>query len=117
VPTGWSVGITFINHSGAVRHGLMVTRPYAESETPVRLREEDAIWGAYVRPLESIFPQESAQLDFVARQPGDYFLACSRQNHLMMGHWIGLEVRDGLEQAMVVVHEDRFPAEDPPGRR
>ena len=109
VPTGWSVRITFVNHSGVVRHGLMVTRPYAQSEMPVRLRAEDAVWGAYVVPLEGIFPQETAQLDFVARQVGSYLLACSRENHLMWGHWIGLDVKDGLEQAVAVVHEDRFP--------
>lgn len=116
VPTGWSVNIEFINRAGVVRHGLMVTRTYAESEMPVQLREEDAIWGAYLRPLEGIFPQETAQLDFTARQSGSYFLACSRQNHLMLGHWIGLEVKDGLDQAVAVIHEDKFPPEQPPGR-
>jgi hypothetical protein len=78
VPTGWSVRITFINHASVIRHGLMVTRTYAQSEMPVKLREEDAIWGAYIVPLEGIFPQETAPLDFVARQSGTYFLACSR---------------------------------------
>jgi hypothetical protein len=34
----------------------------------------------------------------------------------MDGHWIGFEVRDGLEQAVAVVHEDKFPLEQPPGR-
>jgi hypothetical protein len=94
----------------------MTTRPYAGSEMPMRLREEDAIWGAFILPLEDIFPQETARLDFVARQAGNYFLACSRQKHLMTGHWIGLGVMDGLEHAVTTVHEDRFPPEDPPGR-
>ena len=116
VPTGWAVNIEFVNHAGAVRHGLMVTRTYAESEMPVRLQDEDAIWGAYVRPLEGIFPQETAHLDFTAQQPGSYFLACSREGHLLSGPWIGLEVRDGLEQTVAIVHEDRFPPEQPPGR-
>lgn len=31
--------------------------------------------------------------------------------------WIGLEVKDDLEQAVAVVHGDKFPLEDPPGRR
>ncbi|WP_457094746.1 sulfocyanin-like copper-binding protein [Microvirga sp. P5_D2] len=70
VPTGWSVRLTFINHSGAVRHGLMVTRSYAESEMPVRLREEDAIWGAYVRPLGGHLPagERAARLRGAAAQ-------------------------------------------------
>jgi hypothetical protein len=116
VPTGWQVRIAFVNRSSNFRHSLMVTRPYAPSEMPVKLRVEDAIWSAYTDPPEGIFPQEEAQLDFVARQAGSYFLACARQTHLMDGHWVGFEVRDGLEQAVAVVHEDKFPSEDPPGR-
>jgi hypothetical protein len=116
VPTGWSVRIEFINRSGAFRHSLMVTRTYAQSEMPVKLGVEDAVWGAYTDPPEGIYPQETAHLSFVARQSGRYFLACARQTHLMDGHWIGFEVRDGLEQAVAIVQEDRFPPEDPPGR-
>jgi hypothetical protein len=116
VPTGWSVRIDFVNRSGSYRHSLMVTRTYTQAEMPVRLRTEDAVWGAYTDPPEGIYPQETAQLSFVAQQAGRYFLACARQTHLMDGHWIGFEVRDGLGQAVAIVHEDRFPPEDPPGR-
>ncbi|WP_046867593.1 sulfocyanin-like copper-binding protein [Microvirga massiliensis] len=115
VPTGWSVRIEFINHSSMIKHSLMVTRTYTQLEMPIKLREEDAIWGAYVDP-GGIWPQHDAQLNFVAKQSGSYFLACPRENHLRDGQWIGFEVRDGLEQAMAIVHEDKFPPEDPPGR-
>lgn len=116
VPTGWSVKIEFINGSQSFRHSLMVTRVYAQSEMPVKLRAEDAIWGAYTDPPEGIYTNETRQFSFVAQQSGSYFLACARQTHLMDGHWIGFEVRDGLEQAVAVVHEDKFPPEQPPGR-
>ena len=82
----------------------------------MKLRAEDAIWGAYTDPLEGISTNERRQLSFVAQQSGNYYLACARQTHLMDGHWIGFEVRDGLEQAVAVVHEDKFPLEQPPGR-
>jgi hypothetical protein len=117
VPKGWSVRIAFINHSGSYRHSLMVTRTYAQAEMPVKLEKQDAIWGAYTDPPEGIFPRERADLNFVAQHSGSYFLACARQTHLMDGHWIGFEVRDNLEQAVAVLHEDKFPPEDPPGRR
>jgi Sulfocyanin (SoxE) domain len=117
VPTAWSVRIEFINRSGSYRHSLMVTRTYAQSEMPVRLRVEDAIWGAYTDPPEGIYPQEKGQLNFIAQQSGSYFLACARQTHLMDGHWIGFEVQNGLERAVAIVHEGKFPPEDPPGRR
>lgn len=116
VPTGWSVRIEFINGSANFRHSLMVTRVYAKSEMPVKLEAKDAIWGAYTDPPEGIHPKEKAQLGFVAQQAGSYFLACARQTHLMDGHWIGLEVRDGLEQAVAIIHEDRFVPNDLPGR-
>jgi Sulfocyanin (SoxE) domain len=116
VPTGWSVRIAFINGSQSFRHSLMVTRVYAQAEMPVKLRPEDAVWGAYTDPPEGIYTNERRQLDFVARQAGSYFLACARQTHLMDGHWIGFEVRDGLEQAVAIVHDDKFPPEQPPGR-
>ena len=44
VPTEWSVQIEFINGSSSFRHSLMVTRVYAQSEMPVKLTAEDAIW-------------------------------------------------------------------------
>jgi hypothetical protein len=116
VPTGWSVQIEFINGSSNFRHSLMVTRVYAQSEMPVKLEQKDAIWGAYTDPPEGIYPKEKAQLSFVAQQAGSYFLACARQTHLMDGHWIGFEVRDGLEQAVAIIHEDRFVPNDLPGR-
>ena len=116
VPTSWSVRIEFINGSQNFRHSLMVTRTYAQSEMPVKLQEQDAIWGAFTVPPEGIYPTERAQLSFVARQSGSYFLACARQTHLMDGHWIGFEVKDGIEQAVAIVHEDKFPPEQLPGR-
>jgi hypothetical protein len=116
VPTGWSVNIEFINGSQSFRHSLMMTRVYAQSEMPVKLEAKDAIWGAYTDPPEGISTNEGRQLSFTAKQAGTYFLACARQTHLMDGHWVGFEVRDGLEQAVSVVHEDRFPPEQPPGR-
>ena len=116
VPTGWSVNIEFINGSLSFRHSLMVTRVYAQSEMPVKLEAKDAIWGAYTDPPEGIYTHERRPLSFVAEQSGSYFLACARQTHLMDGHWIGFEVRDGLDQAVAVVHEDKFPPEQPPGR-
>ncbi|WP_246742692.1 sulfocyanin-like copper-binding protein [Microvirga splendida] len=116
VPTGWSVRIAFTNGSANFRHSLMVTRVYAQSEMPVTLQLEDAMWSAYTDPPERIHPKERAQLSFVAQQAGSYFLACARQTHLMDGHWIGFEVRDGLEQAVAIIHEGRFVPSDLPGR-
>jgi hypothetical protein len=86
VPTGWHVNIAFINRSGSFRHSLMVTRPYAPSEMPEKLRAEDGVWGAHTEPLEGIYPQEAAHMSFVAQQAGSYYLACARQTHLMDGH-------------------------------
>lgn len=116
VPTEWSVNIEFINGSSSFRHSLMVTRVYAQSEMPRELTPEDAIWGAYTDPPEGIKTNERRQLDFVAKQAGNYFLACARQTHLMYGHWIGFKVQDHLDRAVAIVHDDKFPLEQPPGR-
>ena len=116
VPTSWTVEIEFVNGSSSFRHSLMVTRVYAQSEMPVKLTAEDALWGAYTDPPEGIKLNERRRLDFVAKQAGKYFLACARQTHLMDGHWIYFEVGDGLEQAVAIVDESKFPQEQPPGR-
>ncbi|TXR49434.1 sulfocyanin-like copper-binding protein [Phyllobacterium endophyticum] len=116
VPAAWSVEITFINGSLSFPHSLMVTRVYAQSEMPVKLMAKDAIWGAHTDPPEGIKYNERRQLNFVALQAGKYFLACARQTHLMDGHWIGFEVRNNLDQAVAVVHDDKFPQDQPPGR-
>ena len=116
VPADWSVEITFINGSLSFPHSLMVTRVYAQSEMPVKLSAKDAIWGAYTDPPEGIKYNERRQLNFVALQAGKYFLACARQTHLMDGHWIGFEVTDNFDHAVAVVHDDKFPQDQPPGR-
>ncbi|UXN60698.1 sulfocyanin-like copper-binding protein [Phyllobacterium zundukense] len=116
VPTDWSVEITFINGSLSFPHSLMVTRVYAQSEMPVKLTAKDAVWGAYTDPPEGIKYNERRQINFVAMQSGEYFLACARQTHLMDGHWIGFEVRDDLDQAAAIVHDDKFPQDQPAGR-
>ena len=116
VPADWSVEITFINGSLSFPHSLMVTRVYAQSEMPVKLSAKDAIWGAYTDPPEGIKYNERRQLNFVALQAGKYFLACARQTHLMDGHWIGFEVTDNFDHAVAVVHDDKFPQDQPPAR-
>lgn len=116
VPAAWTVQLEFINGSSSFRHSLMVTRVYAQSEMPVKLTAEDAIWGAYTHPPEGIKLKERRQLKFVAKDVGSYFLACARQTHLMDGHWVYFEVRDGLVQAVAIVDESKFPREQPPGR-
>ena len=116
VPANWSVEVTFINGSLSFRHSLMVTRVFAQSEMPVKLTAKDAIWGAYTDPPEGIKTNERRQLNFVAQQAGNYFLACARQTHLMDGHWIGFEVRDNLDRAEAVIHDNKFPQDQPAGR-
>ena len=67
------------------------------------------MWGVHTTPLDGIKPGETAQLSFIAQEPGSYFLACGRRRHLAAGHlWIGFEVRNGLEQAVAVIDEEKF---------
>jgi hypothetical protein len=108
VPTGWSVKVELSNRSKSIRHSLMLTKPYAQSEIPLKLTEQDAVWGAYTTPLEGIRAGETVQLNFVAQEPGSYILACARNVHFIEGHWIGLDVKDGLDQAVAVIHTDKF---------
>jgi hypothetical protein len=94
-----------------------VTKPYAKSEMPDMLTEQDAVWGTYTTPLDGIEPKESVQLSFVAQEPGSYYLACARGKHFKLGQqWIGLEIRNRLEQAGAIIHEDKIPAHEHPGR-
>ena len=110
VPTSWSVTVKFSNGSGSHRHSLMLTQSYPQ----LRLGEQDAVWGAYTTPLEGIRPGETVQLSFVAQEPGSYVLACARYLHFVAGHWIGLDVKDGLDEPVAVIHTDKFV--DYPGR-
>jgi Sulfocyanin (SoxE) domain len=117
VPAGWSVRIELSNRAKSKQHSLMLTKPYALTEMPEMLSEQDAVWGVHTTPLDGIKPGETAQLSFVAQEPGSYFLACARRRHLAAGHhWIGFEVRNGLEQAVAVIDEDKFALGGLPGR-
>src|SRR5215212_9252470 len=106
VPTGWSVRVELSNQSKSTRHSLMLTKPYPQSEIPVKVTEQDAVWGASTTPLEGIRPGETARMSFVAQEPGSYVLARARYVHFIEGHWIGLEVKDGLDQAVAVISGD-----------
>jgi hypothetical protein len=116
VPTGWSVKIGLSNHAKVSPHSLMLTKTYLQSEIPLKLTEQDAVWGVHTTALEGIKPGETAQLSFVAQEPGSYVLACGRYAHFIEGHWIGFDVKDGLAQAVAVIHEDKIVPEDAPGR-
>jgi hypothetical protein len=115
VPTGWSVMVELSNRSKSIRHSLMLTKSYPQSEIPLKVTEQDAVWGAYTTPLDGIRPGETVQLSFDAREPGSYALVCARNVHFIEGHWIGLDVKDGLDQAVAVIHTDKFV--DYPGRQ
>src|SRR5215217_8980096 len=113
VPTGWSVKVELSNRSKSYRHSLMLTKLYPQAEIPLKVTEQEAVWGAYTPPLEGIRPGETVQLSFVAQAPGSYSLACARNVHFVEGHWIGLDIKDGLDQAVAVI-QDKFV--DYPGR-
>ena len=115
-PTGWSVKIGLSNHSKSSRHSLMLTKTYLQSDMPLKLTEQDAVWGVHTAALDGIKPGDTAELSFVAQEPGSYFLACARAVHLVEGHWIGFDVKDGLAQAVAVIHENKIVPEDAPGR-
>ena len=106
VPTGWSVTVELSNRSKSIRHSLMLTKRYPQSEIPLKLTEQDAVWGAYTTPLDGIKPGETAHLSFVAQEPGSYVLACARYLHFVEGHWIGLDVKDGVDQATAGISRD-----------
>jgi hypothetical protein len=106
VPTGWSVTVKLNNRAESHRHSLMLTKSYPQSDIPLRLTEQDAVWGAYTTPLEGIKPGETVQVSFMAQEPGRYTLACARNVHFIEGHWIGLDVKDDLDQAMAVISKD-----------
>jgi hypothetical protein len=116
VPTGWSVVIKLGNVSQFTRHSLMLVKTYSQADMPLKLSEEDAVWGVHTTPLEGIKPGETAELRFVAKSAGSYFLACARPVHFIEGHWIGFEVRDRLKQAEAIIHEDKIPPQEHPGR-
>src|SRR5215212_7138375 len=52
VPTGWSVRVELSNRANSAPHSLMLTKPYPQSEIPLKPTEQDAVWGAYTTPLE-----------------------------------------------------------------
>ena len=106
VPTGWSVTVGLSNRSKSHRHSLMLTKPSPQSEIPLRLTEQDAVWAAHTIPLEGIRPGETVHLSFVAQEPGSYVFACARNVHFIEGHWIGLEVKDGVDHATAVISRD-----------
>ena len=118
VPRGWTVTIDFRNQDPRTPHSVLVTQPYAQEEMELRLTEQDAaIEGAFSEnPTEGHKPGEGDRIRFTADEPGRYLLSCGVIVHLVEGMHVGLEVKDGLDKAMVVVNENKIATLDPQQR-
>jgi hypothetical protein len=118
VPTGWTVTIDFRNQDATGPHSVLVTKPYTEAEMELQLTEQDAVVaGAYSKsPTKGQKVGANDRISFTAGKAGLYYLSCGVPAHLMQDMYLGLEVRDGLDRAMTVVHEDESAASDAPVR-
>ena len=105
VPIGWSVTVELSNRS-SFRHSLMLTKRYPPSEIPLRLTEQDAVWGAYTTPLDGIRPGEMVHLSFVCSGAGQLRPCLRQERAFHRGTLDRLGNKDGLDQAVAVISRD-----------
>ena len=116
IPEGWRVMIDYHVIGDKHGHSLMLTKPYDPKNLPIRLSEAEAVEGIHSRnPIEGLAPGDNDQLQFTSKG-GSYWLVSAKGTDLISGHWIKLDVKDGLEKAELQFNDDRVRRGRPAGR-
>jgi hypothetical protein len=116
VPAGWRVTIDYHVIGDRHSHSLMLTRPYDPGDLPIKVTEAEAVDGVHSRnPTRGLAPGDNDQLHFTPKA-GRYWLISAKGTDLIEGHWIGLDVRDGLLKAELLFNDDRVRKGHPAGR-
>ena len=116
IPEGWRVTIDY--HVIGDRHwrSLMLTKPYDPKNLPIRLSEAEAVDGIHSRsPIQGLAPGDNDQLQFTSKG-GSYWLVSAKGTDLISGHWIKLDVKDGLKKAELQFNDDWVRRGRPAGR-
>ena len=116
IPAGWSVTIDYHVIGDRYRHSLMLTRPYDPNDLPIKVAETEAVDGVHSRdPIEGLAPGENDEMHFTSKT-GRYWLISAKGTDLIAGHWIKLDVKDGLKKAELLFNDDLVRRGHPPGR-
>ena len=116
IPEGWRVTIDYHVIGDKHWHSLMLTKPFDPKNLPIRLSEAEAVDGVHSRsPIEGLAPGDNDQLQFTSKG-GSYWLISAAGTDLISGHWIRLDVRDGLEKAELQFNDDWVRRGRPAGR-
>jgi hypothetical protein len=116
IPEGWRVTIDY--HVIGDKHwrSLMLTNPYDPKNLPIKLSEAEAVDGIHSRtPIEGLAPGDNDQLQFTSKS-GSYWLVSAKGTDLIGGHWIRLDVKDGLKKAELQFNDDWVRRGRPAGR-
>ena len=116
IPEGWRVTIDYHVIGDKHWHSLMLTRPYDPKDLPIKLSEAEAVDGVHSRsPIEGLAPGDNDQLQFTSKG-GSYWLISAAGTDLISGHWIKLDVKDGLKKAELQFNDDWVRRGRPAGR-
>jgi hypothetical protein len=104
VPAGWTVRWTWVNRDSLGSHSLVVM---AEREKLPTEGGRPALESAMSRSVTvGLRPGQRDITEFVADQPGWYWLLCGVAEHAIRGEWIGLKVdREAPAPGMVEKRE------------
>lgn len=116
IPEGWRVTIDYHVIGDQHWHSVMLTKPYDPKNLPIKLSEAEAVDGIHSRsPIEGLAPGDNDQLQFTSKG-GSYWLISAKGTDLVSGHWIKLDVKDGLEKAELQFNDDWVRRGRPAGR-
>jgi hypothetical protein len=116
IPEGWRVTIDYHVIGDKHWHSLMLTKPYDPKNLPIKLSEGEAVDGVHSRsPIEGLAPGDNDQLQFTSKG-GSYWLVSAKGTDLISGHWIKLDVKDGLKKAELQFNDDWVRRGRPAGR-
>ncbi len=107
IPKDWKVEVRFINPSPIPHSALVVER-----DTTKKLQMGEPFFpGASVPNPAQGMSNKAATFSFVADEAGEFAIACGFPAHAISGHWVSLNVSEGLKLPTLQLGEDSKPVE------
>lgn len=99
VPAGYTVTIDLVNEDPNMAHSLGIQEGFTNPMMPVTPSPafEGAVTPNPLSMTEGTMPGETATIEFVADQAGNYHMVCYVPGHTAIGMWLYFNVTDSEE--------------------
>ena len=107
IPKDWTVEVHFINPSPIPHSAIVVER---DTTKKLQMGEPYFEGASIPNPAQGVSMKKDS-FTFVAGEVGEYAIACGFPAHAISGHWIALNIEEGLKLPTLQLGEEAKPVE------